>query len=194
MIATVHRGVRALAFVMAIAGGLVLSGIILMVCFSILGRTATWFVHSGHLPWLADLVAATGIGPVRGDYELLEFALPVALFGFLAWCQVTAGHASVDIFTDGWRPWAKRVLLAIIEVVFAVVLVLIAVQLYNGMLVQQRRRTTTFLLQYPVWWSYQAAVIPAFAAAAVGVWMAFVRLAEAALNRSLINTEQGADH
>ena len=194
MIATVHKGVRALAFVMAVAGGIVLSGIILMVCFSIIGRTATWFVHSGHLPWLASLVAATGIGPVRGDYELLEFALPVALFCFLVWCQVTAGHASVDIFTDGWRPWAKRVLLAIIEAVFAVVLVLIALQLYDGMLTQQRRRTTTFLLQFPVWWSYQAAVIPAVVAAGVACWMAFVRLAEAALNRSLIQADQGTDH
>jgi TRAP-type C4-dicarboxylate transport system permease small subunit len=198
MFPTIHRSVRALAYVMAIAGGVVLTAVILMVCASILGRTTTSILHSGfmqtNLPGLASWLLATGIGPIRGDYELLESGMAFSIFAFLVWCQVTAGHATVDIFTDGLRPWLKRVLAAVIEVVFAAVLVIVAIQLYDGMLTQQRRRSTTFLLQFPVWWSYMAAVVPAFVAAGVAVYMALVRIAEAALNRPLIRAEQGTDH
>lgn len=198
MLLTIHRGVRALAMLMAILAGALLAAIILMVCISIVGRTAFTILNSaavmGTVPEAAQWLLARGVGPIRGDYELLEFAMPLVIFGFLPWCQVTAGHASVDIFTDSFRPWAKRVLAAVIELVFAAVLVIVAMQLYDGMLTQARRRTTTFLLQIPVWWSYQVAVVPAFLAAGVGCWMALVRLAEAGLNRPLIGAEQGADH
>ena len=198
MFATIHKGVRALALLMAILGGALLTAIILMICLSILGRTGFTILNSaavmGSFPDAARWLLDAGVGPIRGDYELLEFAMPLVIFGFLPWCQVTAGHASVDIFTDGLRPWAKRVLQAVIELAFAAVLVLIAVQLYDGLLTQQRRRTTTFLLQFPVWWSYQAAIVPACVAAGVAVWMAMVRMAEAALNRPLIVAEQGAEH
>lgn len=198
MFSLLHRGVRALAYLMAIVGGIVLMAVILMVCASILGRTATSILHSGfmqaNLPGLSAWLLGTGIGPIRGDYELLESGMAFSIFAFLVWCQVTAGHATVDIFTDGLRPWAKRVLAAVIEVVFAVVLVVVAIQLYDGMLTQQRRRSTTFLLQFPVWWSYMAAVVPAFVAAGVACYMALVRIAEATLNRPLIRAEQGTDH
>ncbi len=198
MFPIIHKSVRAVAYLMAIAGGIVLTATILMVCLSITGRTATSILHSGfmqqNLPALANWALGTGIGPIRGDYELLESAMAFSIFAFLVWCQVTSGHASVDIFTDGLRPWARRVLQAVIEVIFAAVLVLIAIKLYEGMLSQQRRRSTTFLLQFPVWWSYMAAMVPAFVAAGVGVYMATVRVLEAALNRSLIDNEQGAEH
>lgn len=198
MFSLVHRGVRALAYLMAIVGGIVLLAVILMICVSILGRTATSILHSGfmqtNLPGLSAWLLGIGIGPIRGDYELVESGMAFSIFAFLVWCQVTAGHATVDIFTDGLRPWLKRVLAAVIEVVFAAVLVIVAIQLYDGMLTQQRRRSTTFLLQFPVWWSYMAAVVPAFVAAGVAVYMALVRIAEATLNRPLISAEQGTDH
>jgi hypothetical protein len=198
MFLTLHKTVRGIAWLMAIAGGIVLTVTILMVCLSISGRTATSILHSGfmqqNLSGLANWLLGTGIGPIRGDFELLESAMAFSIFAFLAWCQVTSGHATVDVFTDGLRPWLKRVLQAVIEVAFAIVLVLIAVKLYEGMLSQQRRRSTTFLLQYPVWWSYMAAVVPAYVAAGVGCYMAVVRVFEAVLNRPLIDGEAGAEH
>lgn len=198
MLLSVHKGMRALALSAAVLGGALLAALILMICLSILGRTGFTILNSqavmGTFPDAARWLLAQGVGPVSGDFELVEFAMPLVIFAFLPWCQVTAGHASVDIFTDGLRPWAKRVLAAVIEVVFAAVIVLIAVQLHDGMLIQQRRRSTTFLLQLPQWWSFLAALIPAYAAAGVACWMALVRLLEAALDRSLLTAEQGAEH
>ncbi len=193
-----HRIVRGLALLMAAVGALVLAALIVMICLSILGRAAFTILNSAFVQNLAPAAAQWlidhGVRSIRGDYELIEFSMPFVIFAFLCWCQATAGHASVDIFTDGLRPWAKRVLLAVIELAFAAALIVIAVKLQDGMLTQQRRRGTTFLLQLPVWWSYLAAVIPAYFAAGIGIWMAFVRLIEAATNRSLIEAQAGADH
>jgi hypothetical protein len=198
MIATIHRLMRAIGYVAALLGGIVLSAIILMVGTSILGSTISRTFRSEFMqtwvPGLSQSVLSTGVGAFGAAYETLEFGMPFVIFCFLVWCQVTAGHATVDIFTDGLRPRSKRVLIALIEVVFAAVLVIVALQLYEGVQVQARRGTTTYLQQWPIWRSYQAASFPAFAAALIACWMALVRLGEAALNRRLITAEQGAEH
>lgn len=183
---------------MAVVGGVVLTATILMICLSIAGRTMTTILHSafmqGNLPGLANWLLATGVGPIRGDFELVEAAMAFSIFAFLAWCQVNSGHAAVDIFTRGLGPRATRILQALIEITFAVVLVLIAIKLHEGMEVQQRRRTTTLLLQFPLWWSIFLALIPAYLAAAVSCYMALVRSIEAVLNRPLIDAAMSAEH
>lgn len=193
-----HGLIRGFAWIMAIVGGIVLSAMVLMICASIIGRTLAGIVHSGFVqglfPGLDNRVMGFRIGSIRGDFELVEFGMAFIVFAFLPWCQITAGHATVDIFTDNLRPFLKRVLQAVIEVTFAVVLIYVALKLHEGMALQQRRRTTTFLLQIPVWWSFMAALIPAYLAAGVACYMAAVRVVEAAVNRSLIHAELGAEH
>lgn len=183
------RAVRALAQAMALLGGAVLMAMVVMVCLSILGRSALALLHSGfmqaHLPVLARALLDAGVGPIRGDYELVESGMAFAIFAFLPWCHLTGGHATVDLLAERLPLRARRVLEAVAAAVFAAALVLIAVKLHEGMDAQMRRGTTTFLLQYPVWWSYLAALIPAYLAAGVGCYLALVRLAEAALNRPL---------
>lgn len=198
MLLTFHRTVRFVAQGVAVLGGVALCALIVMICVSIMGRTATSILHSGfmqtHARGFADWLLATGIGPIRGDYELVEQGMAFVIFAFLVWCQVTAGHATVDIFTDKLRAQSKRVLQAVIEIALAATLVLIAIKLHEGMELQQRRRSTTFVLQIPVWWSYMAALIPAYLAAAVACYMALIRLIEAAVGRSIIPDEGGSTH
>lgn len=198
MFQQVHRVVRGVAWLIAIAGGIVLIATILMICVSISGRTLAALLHSGFmqttLPGLANWMLGFRIGPIRGDFELVEAAMAFSIFAFLGWCQITAGHATVDVFTDGLRPWLKRVLQSVIEVVFAVALVYIALQLHEGMQTQHRRRTTTMVMQVPLWWYLMAALIPAYVAAAIGCYMAVVRVVEALLNRPLIDTRMGDEH
>lgn len=193
MFLAIHRLVRALARAMALLGGAVLAALIVMVCLSILGRSATSVLHSAlaqdWLPGLARRLLDTGIGPIRGDYELVESGMAFAVFAFLVWCQATGGHARVDLLADRFPARAQRILAAMTEVVFAGVLILIALKLQEGMGAQMRRRTTTFLLQYPLWWSYLAALIPAWILAGVSVWLAGVRVAEAVLGRPLLPPE-----
>lgn len=182
---------------MAILGGIVLSVIILMVCLSIIGRTLNSFLHSGFAEMLMGGFAQTlidwGIGPINGDYELLEAGVAFCIFAFLPLTQITAGHATVDIFTNGLPKGIQKVLFTLIEIVFAAVLVMLAWQLMHGMLDKMDRGQTTFLLQFPVWWAYALSLVGATGAAIVGVYTALARVYQLFTGNILI-VDEGAEH
>ena len=192
-----HGFMNGLARFMAVVGGLVLTALILLICISVLGRAINTLLHSGPvvavLGDFANTLLATGVGPILGDFELVEAGVAFAIFSFIPFCQVTAGHATVDIFTSGLSVRVNRLIQMVVDIVFAAVLILIALQLYEGMLSKMQYRETTFLIQFPVWWSYAASLVAAIVAAVVGVYVAFVRLAEFFGNRT-IRSVGGADH
>lgn len=192
-----HGFMNGLARFMAVVGGLVLTALILLICISVLGRAINTLLHAGPVvAVLGDFAAtllATGVGPILGDFELVEAGVAFAIFAFIPFCQITAGHATVDIFTSGLSVRVNRLIQMIVDIAFAAVLILIALQLYEGMLSKMQYRETTFLIQFPVWWSYAASLVAAIVAAVVGVYVAFVRLAEFFGNRTIMSVG-GAEH
>lgn len=192
-----HRFMNGLARLMAVLGGLVLTALILVICVSVLGRALNTLLHSGPvvavLGDFAQTLLDTGVGPILGDFELVEAGVAFAIFAFIPFCQITGGHATVDIFTAGLSVKVNRMIQMVVDIVFAAVLVLIALQLYEGMLSKMQYRETTFLLQFPVWWSYAASLFAAVISALVGVYMAVVRVAEFFGNRTIISVG-GAEH
>lgn len=187
-----------LSRVFAYLGGLMLAALVVMTCLSVLGRWANGLLHGmvadGVLPGLAQALLDAGVGVIRGDFELVEAGIAFSIFAFLPLCQITNGHAAVDIFTARLSPRNDRALRAVTEVVFAAVLVLIAVQLASGMFSKLRSGQTTFLLQFPVWWAYALSLSGAVGAAVVAVYVAGARLAEAWTGRALLPVEPGAEH
>jgi TRAP-type C4-dicarboxylate transport system permease small subunit len=186
-----------LSRVFAYLGGLMLTALVLMTCLSVLGRKLNDMLHgmvaNEVMPGLANWFLDAGVGVIKGDFELIEAGIAFSIFAFLPLCQITSGHAAVDIFTEKLPKRTNRVLRAVTEVVFAAVLVLIAVQLASGMFSKLRSGQTTFLLQFPLWWAYALSLTGAVAAAVVGVYMAFVRIGEALTGRTII-AEEGARH
>ena len=81
--ARVGRGIEAVTVVLAVSGGIILTGMAVMTMVSILGRALTGF----------------GLGPVPGDYELVANGCALAVFSFLPYCTLKRGHVTVDIFT-----------------------------------------------------------------------------------------------
>ena len=165
-----HRFFVRLSQAMALAGGAMLTALVLLTCASILGREVNEVLQwdalrdTGPARWLLHEV---GIGAINGDFELLESGMAFAIFAFLPLAQITAGHAVVDVFADFLPRGVNRVLSVVIEAVFAAVLVLIAVQLWSGMVSKLDSGQTTLRLQFPVWWAYALAVVPAILAAVV---------------------------
>ncbi|MAM63138.1 TRAP transporter small permease [Maritimibacter sp. UBA3975] len=151
---------------LAIVGGFVLSVLIILIVASIIGRE-------------------TGLGAVTGDYEIVEAGMAFCIFAFLPYAQMTGAHATVDIFTNSLGNKTQAWLIAIIEVVFAIVLVIIAVQLLGGFQSKLRSGQTTLLLQFPVWWGYAAAFAAAVVGGVVGVWHALVKVTEAATGKTI---------
>ncbi|MDP5365783.1 MAG: TRAP transporter small permease [Paracoccaceae bacterium] len=192
-----QRFMNNLARFMAILGGIVLTALIILVCVSVLGRTLNGFLHSAPVVAVLGDFAKTlldaGVGPILGDFELVEAGVAFAIFAFIPLCQITGGHATVDIFTSALPLKANRLLQMVIDIVFAGVLILIAMQLYEGMLSKMQYRETTFLLQFPVWWSYAASLVAAVVSAIVGIYVAVIRMGEFFGNRTILSIG-GADH
>ncbi len=195
---SIHRFVLGLARLMAILGGVVLSLLILIICTSILGRALNTLLHSdlivGIMPGLATGLIDAGVGAIPGDFEMVEAGMAFCIFAFLPFCQITNGHAAVDIFTKALPRWANRLLEVLIAILFAVVLVTITVQLEQGMTRKMSSGQTTLLLQFPVWWSYALSLMGAVMAAAAAVYMALIRVLEFLSGRTIVPAAVGADH
>ena len=192
-----HRLMNGLARLMALLGGLVLTALIVLTCVSVIGRTINSLLHSGWIVAIlgdtARTLLDTGVGPILGDFELVQAGMAFAIFAFIPYCQITSGHATVDLFTSGLSVQTNRFIQLVVDVVFAAILILIAWRLYEGMLDKMRYRETTFLLQFPIWQSYAASLAGAVVSGLVGVYVAAIRVAEFFGDRTILSVG-GAEH
>lgn len=154
--------VERLARLLAVLGGLVLVAVTVLTVASITGRAFT----------------RQGLGPVPGDFELVEALTAFAVFAFLPWCQLRRGHATVDVFTRLFPERANRLIDLVCEILMTAVVVLIAWRLWHGVADKLRYQETTFILQFPLWWSYAAAFGAAAAGVVVSVYAVLQRLLE----------------
>jgi len=193
-----NRIMMTLARFMATLGGMALSVLIVLTCVSILGRILNGLFHSdfmeGIAPGFSAWVIQIGVGPINGDFELVEAGVAFAIFAFLPLCQITAGHASVDVFTNLLPRGFNRVSRMVVDLLFATVLMLIAWRLYDGMMSKMRYGETTFLLQFPIWWAYAASFSGAVVAAIVGIYVALVRVYELISGRVVIQDGMEIEH
>ena len=179
---------------MAICGGLVLALLILLICISVVGRSLNGVLHGWigtAFPAVSAWLLQAGVGPINGDFELVEAGVAFSIFSFLPLCQISGGHASVDIFTSKLPRGVNRGLQMVIDTVFAFALIIMAYQLYKGMLSKLSYGDTTFLLQFPIWWAYAASLVGAVIAAVISVYVACVRVMELATGQDVITDETG---
>ncbi|MCF7699507.1 TRAP transporter small permease [Loktanella sp. M215] len=187
-----------LSQLMAWLGGAMLALLILLVCASVVGREINSILHGdlattlapGFATWLLDL----GVGPVNGDFELVEAGIAFSIFAFLPLCQITGGHASVDVFTNYLPDGINRALRVVTDLVFAAVMVLLAWQLWLGLLSKKSSGQTTFLLEMPVWWAYALSLVGAVVAAGVACYIASVRVRETLTGTAILPDDLGAEH
>lgn len=175
-----------------------LSAVILLTVFTVVARVLDrlfhWMIDADVLAGLARWMIDAGVGPMLGTFELIEAGVAFVIFAFLPICQITGGHATVDIFTSAMSEGTNRVLRGVTELVFAAVLVLIAAQLFGGMMSKVNSGQTTLELQFPVWYSYAIAMFGAALAAIVATYLAVVRLIEMVTGRMILPAELGAEH
>lgn len=191
-----HRLVFRLAKFMAILGGLVLVLLICITCLSVLGRMANTLGHSDFIKDNLSFLSAglTGLGPIKGDFELVEAGVAFAIVAFLPWCQLNRAHANVELFTVFLSDRVNRFLSFLWEVIFALALVLIAWRLYVGTTDKIRYGETTFLLQFPVWWGFALCTAAAVVAGFVAIYSAWLHGRELVAGESLMPLDRGAGH
>lgn len=150
-----NRWVDTLARALAWAGGGVLLAITAMSVASIAGRA---------------LAGVAGLGPVPGDFELVEAGAALVVFCFLPWCHWRRGHAVVDVLWRAWPPAVQRGLHALAQALMLAVWVLLTWRMGVAMLDYRANGETTFILHWPVWWGYAACLPPAVAGCLVYAW------------------------
>ena len=139
---------------MAWFGAVVLTTIALMSVVSIAGRALAGF----------------GLGPVPGDFELVEAGTALAVFCFLPWCHLKGGHAVVDMLWHLYPPALKRVLVVLSDALMLVVWVLLIWRMSIAMVEYRHNGEVSFILQMPVWWGYAASMVPALVGCVAYAW------------------------
>ena len=126
----------------ALAGGLLLIGVMGMTVVSVLGR------------YLFN-------APVPGDYEITELAIGIAVFAFFPYCHITNANIVVELFTGKMPRRFRAALDAVHNVTFALVAGLITWRLYIGAMHKLDDGETTVFLGIPVHWAYFSSLLGA---------------------------------
>lgn len=136
-----------LARAMAVLAGLMIVGITLMTCVSLIGRNA---------------VGKT----IVGDIELTASAAGAAIAMFLPWCQVRRGHIIVDFFTAKATVGTQAGLDQMAAWVTAIVLGAMAWRTTLGGINAWTSQESSMMLGFPNWIVY-GLMVPGLALAAV---------------------------
>jgi TRAP-type C4-dicarboxylate transport system permease small subunit len=130
--APLERSIQAPARLLALAGGLLVVGLGLLVTTSVLMR---WLLGEG----------------INGEFELVQMGLAIAVFAFLPLCQTKRGNVMVDTFTN-WLPrWARIALDMFWDIVFAAFAGFFAWRLALGAMDAHVNATTSMVLGLPIY-------------------------------------------
>jgi TRAP-type C4-dicarboxylate transport system permease small subunit len=136
-----------LAKTCAVLAGVLLTGITLMTCVSLIGRNTTGWT-------------------IVGDFELSGSAAGAAIALFMPWCQVRRANIIVDFFTAKASEATNRRLDRLGALVLAACMGLLAWRSGIGGINAWKSGTGSMMLGFPEWTVY-ALIVPALALTAV---------------------------
>ena len=132
----------ALAHLCAILAGLLMTGITLLTCVSLIGRNTTGWT-------------------IAGDFELTGVATGAAIALFMPLCQLKRGHIIVDFFTAKASEATNALLDRLGALLVAAVFALMAWRTVLGGINAHDSFSGTMMLGFPEWVVY-AAMVPPF--------------------------------
>ncbi len=156
MYQVLDRSANAVAWTLAIIGGVVLLALVVLNTISIIGR--------------AFVPLDIGIRPIRGIYDMTEIGMAVAIFAFMPWAQLKEAHARVDLFQPVIPHRLNLLFDLLFNIAMAAVAYLIAWRLYLGMLDKQSYGETTLIAQIPVWWGFAGGLVGAVGFTVVAIF------------------------
>lgn len=149
------RILEPLAKLCAILAGVLLTGITLMTCASLIGRN-------------------TSGTTLVGDFELTGVAAGAAIALFMPWCQLRRGNIIVDFFTSRASDRANERLDRFGALLLAAAMALLAWRTVLGGLNAWDTRSGTMMLGFPEWVVYAAMVPPLVLTAVIGLTQAIL--------------------
>ena len=141
LIKFVYRAAEGLAYL----GGLLLCLLALMIVISVGGRALIWL----------------GLGPIPGDFELVEMGTAIVVFCFLPWCYLKDGHATVDMIYMHLPRWSQRAVMVGSDLLMLLVWLVLTWRLAIAVGDKFREQETSFILALPLWWAYAVSLFGA---------------------------------
>lgn len=77
-------------------------------------------------------LAPLGLHAISGDFELIELATGIAVFGFLGFAHMEGKHVSVGVLVDRFPPRTRAFLSGVSEILMAIVSGILLWRLYLG--------------------------------------------------------------
>ena len=126
----------------ALLGGLLLLCVAALVVLSVIGRWLGGTPLGRTFPWL---------GPINGDFEMVQMATAIAVFAFLPYAQAQRGNIFVDTFTSKLSARTNAWIDAFWALIYAGMMAILTACLFVGTLEHYRSGQTTMLLQFLIW-------------------------------------------
>lgn len=139
-----------LAKTCAVLAGVLLTGITLMTCVSLIGRNTTGWT-------------------IVGDFELSGSAAGAAIALFMPWCQVRRANIIVDFFTAKASVATNRRLDRLGALVLAACMALLAWRSGIGGMSAWKTNAGSMMLGFPEWIVYALMVPPLALTAVIGL-------------------------
>jgi len=137
-----------LAKLCAVLAGVLLTGITLMTCVSLIGRNTTGWT-------------------IVGDFELSGSAAGAAIALFMPWCQLRRGNIMVDFFTAKASPATQDRLDRLGALLLGAAMALMAWRTTIGGLNAWKSQAGSMMLGFPEWAVYVGMVPPLVLAALI---------------------------
>ena len=155
------KPLSALAHLCAILAGLLMTGITLMTCVSLIGRNTTGWT-------------------INGDFELTGVATGAAIALFMPLCQLKRGHIIVDFFTAKAGASTNALLDRIGALFVSATFALMAWRTVLGGINAHDSFSGTMMLGFPEWIVYAAMVPPFILCSVIALAQTFSSSAEGA--------------
>jgi TRAP-type C4-dicarboxylate transport system permease small subunit len=143
-----------LAQACAVLAGVILTGVTLVTCASLIGRNTTGWT-------------------LLGDYELTAVAAGAAVALFMPWCQLRRQNIIVDFFTARASSAVNARLDRFGALLLSAMFLVLAWRTATGGLNAHRSMTTTMMLGFPEWITYAAMVPPLLLTGVIALVQAF---------------------
>ena len=147
--------IERLTKLLALFAGIVLLAIAFMTTISIIGRSLIW----------------AGLGPIPGDFELVEMGAAVAVFGLLPYCHLSRGHVTVDILVNSFPDSLFNFLTMLGDLAIAVIAIIVAWRLWFGFQERITYGDASMILGAPIWVAYMLCFIGAVWMVLVGIYV-----------------------
>lgn len=148
------------------------------------GVCRAWAIMGGGVLCVAMVITvvsvvgrAVGVGPVDGDFEIMEIATAIAVFAFMPHTQMKRGHVIVDVFTQNLPGGVVRILDVAGAVLISAVAFMWLWRTPVGAYDFFRFGDETTVLRFQRWWSF-IVILPSVVLFAGACVMSIFREAE----------------